>query len=102
MTGPDLSVVKTLAAFFVVRSRKWDSQNYPYFVDSSMWETHIMAHAHLTAPAQTVVLRHVDLTVSGRIVYNDRTIYNEGKWVSPEHDPRCADPEYRDYIRLKA
>lgn len=99
-------VVKTLAAVFAVTIERWDDHNYPYQDTESLWEDHLQAaHALEQARANTkrkIVLRHLQVLNSGRIVWHDvKTVWDAGKWVSGEHDPRAKDPQYREYLRLK-
>lgn len=96
-------VVKTLAAVFVVQSERWDAHQS----DVSIWEDHLQAHEALRATfgkkdEMRIILRHINVLASGRVMNHEvKVIFEKGKWVSGEHDPRAADPNYREYLRLK-
>lgn len=102
-------VVKTIAAVFAVTTEKWDDQNYPYEDVVSLWEDHLQAYnaienagRHAKKDKMRIVLRHLTVLNTGRVVWhNVKPVYEAGQWVSPEHDPRAKDPQFREYLRLK-
>lgn len=99
-------VVKTLAAVFAVQTERYDDHNYPYQHTESLWGDHLRACEVIRDTRgndkRRIVLRHLQVLSSGRVVWQDvKTVWEAGKWVSPEHDPRASDPEFRKYLRLK-
>lgn len=99
-------IVKTLATAFAVTIERWNDQNYPYQDTESLWEDHLQAANAIeeanAIKGRKIVLRHLQVLSSGRIVWHDvKTVWDAGKWVSGEHDPRSKDPLYREYLRLK-
>ena len=99
-------VTKQLAAVFAVQIERWDDHNYPYQHTESLWEDHLQAAAAIEDARgndkRQIVLRHLDVLNTGRITWHDvKVVWQAGKWVSGEHDPRAKDPQYREYLRLK-
>jgi hypothetical protein len=100
-------IVKNAVRLFAVVEQKWDDRNYPYDEAVSLWEDHLQAFAAMEAlygshKNRKIVLRSLDVLSSGRVVWhNVKTVWENDQWVSPEHDPRSKDPQYREYLRLK-
>lgn len=100
-------IVKTMLSVFAFVEEKFDDRDYPYNDTVSLWEDHLQAfdaleHSFGKKDRRKIILRHFDLLSSGRLAWHDvRVVYEGGKWVSADHDPRAKDPQFREYLRLK-
>ena len=96
-------IVETLMTAFVGKVKKWNSQNYPYYETYTIWDDHIKVLKSLTDSTRNgiVCLRKWQLLNTGRIATHDTLLWEEGKWVVEEYDPRMKDPEYKKYLELK-
>jgi hypothetical protein len=97
-----------LAAYFVAQEQKWDDRNYPYWADISSWEDHVKAAEAAVASKgnraghHRVVLVHLEVLNTGRINrYVVKPVWEDGIWVSDEHNPLMANPRFRQYLELK-
>lgn len=96
---------ETIAAVFAITEEKWDHHNYPYQEVHSFWVDQIAAYKILKSLSinnPRIDLRHLGMLESGRVIWKQvKVIFEDGQWVSGEHDPRAADPAFREYLRLK-
>jgi hypothetical protein len=103
-------IVETLAAYFVAQVQKLNDQSYPYWSDVSSWDDHLKAHDTLVTttfignPVTRVALVHLNVCNNGRVYRTEvRSVWeSDSGWISAEHDPRAKDPQFREYLRLKA
>lgn len=97
---------ETIAAVFAITEEKWNSQNFPYQQVHSFWSDHHLAHKALSVLTRLqnpkIDLRHLGVLESGRVIWKQvKVVFEDGVWVSGEHDPRAVDPQYREYLRLR-
>lgn len=99
-------VPSTLAKVFAVTIQMMDDNNHPYQHTESLWTSHLEAADVIDGARRNekrrIVLRNLNVLSSGRVVWEDvETVWQSGRWVSLDHDPRAQDPQYREYLRLK-
>lgn len=97
----------TIVTVFAVTEERFDDQHYPYQHVVSMWSDHLQAFDsmsdHMKASKRyRIMTKSLDTLDNGRVIFpNIRSIWENGKWVDEEYDPRANDPMFKEYLRLK-